>query len=252
MKLTQSADTYEMDHLLTYYECDETGHPTMSMLLSMFSTVSNAHETFLGIDKQTVLSTGGAWVITGYAGSLEKELPHFGEHVVLGTRAVAYNRFFALREFWLRSVDGKILAKAQCQFVFMDLTARKLESIPPQLIKPFHSPEIKRLPRIRRPHDLIENEPTHHVNYRVRFFDIDANHHVNNARYFDWLLAPLGDDFLRQHRVKSFAIQYNHEVRPQQVVTSVFTKQENDGHLTSQHQITIDSKECTKADFEWY
>lgn len=252
MKLKQSADTYEMDHYLTYYECDETGHPTMSMIMSMFSMVSDAHETFLGLNRQTVVSTGGAWVITGYAGHLDQEQPHFGTHVVLGTRALAYNRFFALREFWLRSPAGKVFAKAQCQFVFMDLTTRKIESIPPQLIKPFHSPEVKRLPRIRRPHKLVVATPSQQTDYQVRFFDIDVNHHVNNARYFDWLLAPLGDEFLKTHHVHSFAIQYSHEVRPEEVVTSIYTQQRASGRLTSQHRIMVGATECTTADFEWY
>lgn len=252
MKITQRADTYEMDHLLTYYECDETGHPTMGMLMSMFSMVSDAHSIFLGMDNQTIMATGGAWVITGYAGTLEKEQPHFGDHVVLGTRAVAYNRFFALREFWLRAPEGKVYAKVQCMFVFMDLHARKLEAIPPQLIEPFHSLEINRLPRVRRPHKLLTDASIQQTDYHVRFFDIDVNHHVNNARYFDWLLAPLGDDFLRAHRVRSFAIQYSHEVRPGRVVTSMFTQRDADGQLTSQHRIMVGTEECTTADFEWY
>lgn len=252
MKLTQSTDTYEMDHLLTYYECDETGHPTMSMLMSMFSMVSDAHSIFLGMDNQTIMETGGAWVINGYAGTLTADQPHFGNHVVLGTRAVAYNRFFALREFWLRSTAGKVYAKVQCMFVFMNLTTRKLKTIPPQLIEPFNSPELNRLPRIRRPHKLSADTPSQQADYQVRFFDIDVNHHVNNARYFDWLLAPLGDDFLRHHRVRSFAIQYSHEVRPQQVVRSILTTEEDGGQLTSQHQILVGTTECTKADFVWY
>ena len=42
MELKQETQTYEMPHLLTYYECDETGHPSMSMLLSMISMASEA------------------------------------------------------------------------------------------------------------------------------------------------------------------------------------------------------------------
>lgn len=241
-----------MEHLLTYYECNETGHPTMSMLMSMFSMVSDAHSIFLGMDNQTIMETGGAWVITGYDGTLSEEQPHFGDHVVLGTRAVAYNRFFALREFWLRAPEGQVYAKARSMFVFMDLAARKMEAIPPQLIEPFNSPQKNRLPRIRRPHKLAEEASQQQADYRVRFFDIDVNHHVNNARYFDWLLAPLGDDFLREHRVRSFAIQYSHEVRPAALVTSIVTRQNNDGHSTSQHEIMVGDTKCTTADFEWY
>ena len=33
MELKQEAQTFEMPHLLTYYECDETSRPSLSMIL---------------------------------------------------------------------------------------------------------------------------------------------------------------------------------------------------------------------------
>ena len=41
MELKQEAQTFEMPHLLTYYECDETSHPSLSMILSMISKKYN-------------------------------------------------------------------------------------------------------------------------------------------------------------------------------------------------------------------
>ena len=35
--------------------------------------------------------------------------------------------------------------------------------------------------------------------YRVRFYDIDSNQHVNNAMYFNWIIDVLGYDFLTTH-----------------------------------------------------
>ena len=70
MELKQEKQAYEMPYQLTYYECDDTGHPTMSMMLSMMTMVSDAHCISLGMDTATIQQTGGAWVITEYDGEV--------------------------------------------------------------------------------------------------------------------------------------------------------------------------------------
>lgn len=251
MELRQEPQFFEMQHQLTYYECDESGHPSMSMLLSMFSMVSDAHIIFLGMNTDLIQKTGGAWVVTNYEGTLSKQQPVFGDQVVLGTRALEHNRFFASREFWLRSLSGVEYARVKAMFVFMNLTTRKMESIPEQLIAPFHTKATKRITRLRRPNELTTGQRVE-ANYQVRYFDIDVNHHVNNARYFDWLLAPLEREFLQQHRVAKFAIQYSQEVRPHELVTSIGSYHHNGQPIESEHQIKVGDRVCTTADFSWY
>lgn len=250
MDLQQNKQTYEMPHLLTYYECDDTGHPSLSMVLSMMTMVSDAHSMSLGMDTATVQATGGAWVITAYEGEFTKEQPTFGDTVILGTRALAYNRFFALREFWLTDPDHRIkYAHFRANFVFMNLEKRQLMSIPNELISRFDSPQEKRLPRLARPAELTD--PDKEQEYRVRYFDIDVNHHVNNARYFDWLLDPLGSQFLRTHHLTKMAIKYEHEVREGVTVTSRCQVLDEPNQLTSRHTIVVDGQTCAQAEFHW-
>ena len=251
MNLQQNKQVYEMPHQLAYYECDDTGHPSMSMLLSMMTMVSDAHCISLGMDTATIQQTGGAWVVTEYDGQLSPEQPTFGDQVILGTRAVAYNRFFALREFWMDDVQhANRYLHLRAIFVFMNLQKRRLMSIPPEMITPFNSPEEKRLPRLDRPSAITTTDPAS-CEYRVRYFDIDANHHVNNARYLDWLLDPLGGEFLRNHRPTKLVIKYEHEVQAGATVTSQYQLVDNDQGLHSRHVILVDGQVCATAELTW-
>ena len=251
MKLTQDAQTFEMPHLLTYYECDETGHPSMSMLLSMISMVSDEHSMSLGLGIDEVQTTGGTWVVSGYEGQLNNDQPHFGETIILGTRAVAYNRFFAVREFWVMDKEHQVeYARFKSIFVFMNLKTRRMESIPPALIEPFKSPLVKRIPRLKRPHKLVETVAVVEQEYRVRYFDLDANHHVNNARYFDWLLDPLGREFLQGHQLRSFSLQYLQEVRDGETIKSRVNQPSAD-EATSYHQIARGDQVAARAEIKW-
>lgn len=251
MMLTQTKQVYEIPHTLTYYECTDTGHPSMSMLLSMMTMVSDMHLESMGLDTEAVHKTGGAWVVTGYDGTFSPKQPVYGQQVILGTKAVAYNRFFALREFWMTDREHKQqYVHLQALFVFMNLKKRRLMSIPPQLIEIFGSPLVKKLPRLHQPAAITAaNLPV--LPYRVRYFDIDVNHHVNNARYFDWLLDPLGSRFLRTHQFVKMAIKYIHEVRETMTVTSSCQVQEKSEGVVTRHEIKVEDQVCAQAEIVW-
>ena len=60
---------------------------------------------------------------------------------------------------------------------------------------------------------LIENEKR--VFYaEPRYSDLDANGHVNNTRYADWLCDALGIDMMKKKRIAVFTVDYRHEVLP--------------------------------------
>ena len=56
MELKQSAQEYEIPHQLTYYECDELDHPTLSMVMSMLSVVADEQSNKLGLNREVVQS----------------------------------------------------------------------------------------------------------------------------------------------------------------------------------------------------
>ena len=250
VELTQNANCYEVQHQLMYYECTDSGHPSMSMMLSMMTMVSDAHSIFVGLDRKTVEQSGGAWVVIGYEGKLADQQPSFGDQVILGTRAIAYNRFFALREFWMTDLNHEHeYVHLKAMFVMMNLKKRRLMRIPAELITPFVSPVENRLPRLATPTQLGEH--FHSQNYRVRYFDIDINHHVNNARYFDWLMDPLGPSFLRHHYPLSFTIKYESEFKEGTVVESRYRVDQQADQLTTIHEIWSDGELCTAAELTW-
>lgn len=244
---------FEMKHTVTYYECDPTGIVTPGMLINMVVLVSEKQSEALNIGTQVVNDNGGGWVITNYEIDITN-LPKIDEVVVLGTRATSYNRYFAFREFWVRDQDGHEFAHIKGMFVFMDFASRKMARIPAAIIDPYHSVSVKRIPRIANPAVIAADEATDNNQYRVRYFDIDSNHHVNNAHYFDWMLDVLGADFLKTHLLKKMKIKYEREIRYGQMVTSVASKPQVDvptNQLTTKHQIMVDDVITTQADCQW-
>ena len=52
------------------------------------------------------------------------------------------------------------------------------------------------------------------------YADLDVNGHVNNTRYMDLCCNALGVDTLREHCISRFLINFDHEIRPEDTVST--------------------------------
>lgn len=246
--MNKDPQTFEMPHQLTYYEESANGRPTLRALLSLGILVSEHQSSAAHVGEEVTGPRHLGWVVTEYSGHISDHTPQNGEQIVLGCKALAYNRLLGEREFWLRSQEGVEYARFRGLFVMFDIQKRKMVSIPEDLVAPFKMPKMLRLPKIKRPAHFQEEPTTSSRRYQVRFFDIDLNRHVNNAVYSDWMMDPLGADFLMHHRLTDFAIRYEHEVRYGQEITSRFNRIDNS---TTVHQIQVGATQAATAQFRW-
>ncbi|MCC3236776.1 acyl-ACP thioesterase, partial [Pediococcus acidilactici] len=75
------------------------------------------------------------------------------------------------------------------------------------------------------------------------------NHHVNNARYFEWIFNTVNDDILDNYFPKMVNIRYHVEIQPHQMVHSVVEFDRDS--LRSSHQISVGDTLCCEANVEW-
>ena len=206
-----------------------------------------------GVGLATVNQFGGGWVIINYAGNLSVHTAHKEEELRIGTRVESYNKFFIIRDFYVKGPDDQIYAEFKGTFVFMDLVKRKIMTIPQAVIDLFDMDPVRRLPRLPQPGDFERSPEWNQQTYRVRYFDIDMNGHVNNAHYFDWMLDPLGGEFLSHHHLVAMRITFAKEVRMDEIITSsvsIPTPLE-DGRLMTQHLIEVDGEISAKGENYW-
>ncbi|AOW74365.1 acyl-ACP thioesterase [Pediococcus acidilactici] len=237
---------HEEEHLVTYYEGDQTGTMTVSMMVNVMLLVSDNQSQALGVGPEVVDQTGLGWVITQYVMQLRR-LPNVGERIVVGTQAVNHNDYFCQRDFWIKTLDGKKIVETTAMFVLMDRTTRRMRKLLPEIIDPYESDYIKRIVRLPKLQEITGE--TNQQDYAVRYFDIDMNHHVNNARYFEWIFNTVNDDILDNYFPKMVNIRYHVEIQPHQMVHSV-VEFDRDG-LRSSHQISVGDTLCCEANVEW-
>lgn len=239
---------FSEQHEIKFYECDVTGKLTLPMLLNIVIKTSEAQSESLGRGADYVQAQGFGWVITQHDMEITR-LPGTDEVVTVTTQATAYNKYFCYRSFWLHDENGVELVKISSTFVLMDLATRKMTSVAEDIIAPFGCPKITKIQRgvkIEKFSDGLERE------YRVRFTDIDMNQHVNNARYFDWMVDCLDFEFLTTHKPCFVSIRFDKELSYGEMITSHWQVSTTEaGGPLSLHRIQSDTTLCAEANITW-
>lgn len=248
-----TADIFSEKHQILFYETDRTRQVTPGMLVNILMLASQDQSDTLGITSQKIHAQDLGWVVTQHLLTIER-LPRLKEQVVIKTQATAYNHYFCYRDFWLEDLAGHTLAKMHSIFILMDQQKRKITKVPDELVAPYGSDYTAKVERIAEPEKFDAAKTAQSKDYRVRFMDIDANQHVNNVHYFDWIVDSLPEDFLITHQLKQMNIRYKREVHYGELVTSKVDEPitaADSGMLITHHQVSVGQQESCRAQCLW-
>lgn len=232
---------------IAYYDGDITGTLTIPSMLAIVIKVSEEQSEALGRGADFVSSFGLGWVITNYEIQVSR-LPKVGEKIQITTEAISYNKYFCYRNFWIHDEAGEECVLIHATFVLMDKKNRKMSSVLTEIIEPYESEKITKIHRGDKI-EAVENGQSQP--YRVRFFDIDGNQHVNNSIYFNWLLDVLGYDFLSTHQPTFINVKFDKEVEYGHQVDSHYEIKESEGKILTLHEIKIGEQLYCEANMTW-
>ncbi|MCL2008932.1 MAG: thioesterase [Synergistaceae bacterium] len=143
-----------------------------------------------------LIRRGYGWVLLRYQLKVERRLPAMDEAIVIETRHTVNDGFHTLRAFrvFARANEAETLILARTSWVLIDLAAgrpvRALQRLPEVFRDvaddPPIDPEFASIPKLNGP--ALKDAPVlRETDFPVRFHDLDANGHVNNAVYFEWM-----------------------------------------------------------------
>ncbi|MDT2740729.1 acyl-ACP thioesterase domain-containing protein [Enterococcus canintestini] len=237
---------YTRTHEVAYYECDVNQTMTFPAMIGVAIKTSEEQSDTLNRSAEFVHQFGLTWVITNYHFKINR-LPKVGEVIQIATQAMEYNKYFCYRNFWFYDEKGNELLMIESVFVLMDIKNRKMASVPEEIIAPFESEKIKRIKRFPAITKVTNGQS---LPYRVRFYDIDSNQHVNNAMYFNWMIDVLGFDFLTTHVPQAVNIRFDKEVEYGNEVMSHYEIIAEDT-IESRHEIKIGTQLYCEANISW-
>ena len=240
---------FRENHQVKTYECDTQSEMTLPSLINVMVETSGKQSEMLGNSENHMTELGLSWIIIQYHMTLNR-MPKQMETIIIETEAVSYNRFFTYRIFRAYDAEENLLVEVMTTFSIMKMETRKMTQIPADLVAPYEAEEIRTI--IRPPKIEAVGEPTQSIPFRVRYLDIDGNQHVNNSKYFDWMLNTLDRDFHATHQMVDVNIKYEKEVGYGSMINSQMSEEQlEDGTIKTRHEIINNGDICCVANMIW-
>lgn len=193
-----------------YYQCNMFGEITLGALVDVMMTTSGNQEKTLPQVAKYLREANYIWVMT--QNDIEiKKLPRYKERIRVETEAKEYNAFFTYRQFLIQNERGEVLVTVNTTFSLIDYEQRNIVRIPAEVITGYGaSPQQTKPKKVRFAKVLATISAQ--ADYQVEFLDIDANGHVNNTIYLNWLTNALGKAWFDQYRPSHLVIKYEKEL----------------------------------------
>ncbi len=204
---------------------------TIPALAERLQEIAWQHSETREVDVPRLLERGVSWVLSRMRIEVA-ELPTHNQAVTLKTWISAIDRYFYYREFQLTDADtGRSLVRVTSVWGVLDMEKRRIIAIP-DFIRDQTAiyPEFEPLPPASGKLPVLA-DVRFSEQFVARWHDLDANRHVNNTRYVQWLIESLPAEFLDTHTLAQVDIIFRAEATLGQTITSEAGPETPDGFL---------------------
>jgi len=199
---------FDKNFELRYYDMNRYGEASPQTMLTLLEETAAEHchnidYCLYSLEKQNI-----GWVLISGAIDMIR-YPKYKEKISIRTWISNYGLVRGLRENIIYDESGSEIGKAQGTWIFYDISKRKPVPIFDEIkarwgLNPKKSQETE-IEKI----EIIEDEE-HKLEYDVNKSDVDSNKHVNNIKYFNWLIESLPEEFLEKNSLKRINGKFFH------------------------------------------
>ncbi|HTN53671.1 MAG TPA: acyl-ACP thioesterase domain-containing protein [Anaeromyxobacter sp.] len=200
-------ETYREAFAVHSYDADAFGALAVPALCDFLVEAATLHATELGVPLEALRAKGLTWVLARARVDVLAPI-RLGDRVEVETWPSGVERLLARRDFRVRGADGAELARATTGWSVLDLSTRRPVRPETILLDPRFPPG--RLPSVVELSPRLPELPAwdEQRRFQVRYQDIDANLHVNNASYVAWALEAVPRDVWSACRLAGLEVHY--------------------------------------------
>lgn len=190
---------YSFESRVRFSEVDQNGKLMLNRLVDYFQDCCIFHSEDVGLGLSNTEDKNKVWMLLGWQIEINR-LPQYTERIKTFTWPYSFVRIRGGRNFLMEDEAGNLLARADSQWVYMNLETGLPERVTADMGEKFGLGEHMELSldkkKIRIPEDCEELE-----RITVRREHLDTNHHVNNGQYI-MMAADLIPEDLEIHKMK--------------------------------------------------
>ena len=186
---------------------ERAGRHALLGLLDELQTIAGEHADILHFGIKDLNKENDTWVLSKLRVEIDR-WPSKEEKIILQTWPKGIDRLFAVRDFFLKDEQEKIIARAASYWLVIDRVTKRPKKIS-DYFKKFTYPDLS---AIDKPLDKIQalKDAEYSLQIKVTENEIDINGHVNNIWYAHWILNTIPEEIKRP--ITCFEINYLSEV----------------------------------------
>ena len=185
---------------LRYFDMNKYGVASPTTILTLLEETAAEHSHDINYCLYSLERKNIGWVLISGIMDMVR-YPKYKENIHIRTWISKFTLVKGYRENIIYDDSGAIIGKAKGIWVFYDIEKKKPVPIIDEIkVKWGVNPEISRevdLEKIK-----ILNDIEHQLEYDILKSDVDSNKHVNNIRYFHWLIDSIPEEIMDNYFLK--------------------------------------------------
>lgn len=221
---------YSFMSRIRYSECDNEKTLSVPALINYFQDCSTQQSEDIGMGFSYTEPRKCVWVLAAWQVIIHR-MPRLGETVEVGTLPYDFKGFLGLRNFFMKSADGELLAIANSQWTLISTETMKPMK-PTEKMLECYAPEPKLEMdyagrKVAVPEDVERQEP-----FQVLRTHLDSNNHVNNAQFISMASAYLPAD----KKIYQFRAEYKVQAHLGDVIVPMVSVNESQACVSLQNE----------------
>ena len=194
---------------ITSLDVDSNLELKLSSLFKLMQLVASNHVGELKAGHLDLMKYNMLWVVIRMDVKIYRT-PKLEEELLFTTHPGETKSFIFPRFFEIYDNKGNLIIAVSSLWTLIDKTTRKVVLKPDGFVKIKAEENKDDLPAPEK----ISGEASNFVGtHKVRYTDIDLNGHFNNTSYIECILNTHDNSFYQKHRISSFLINYDKEIR---------------------------------------
>jgi len=195
---------------LRYFEMDRHGVVSPTTILTLLEETAAEHcynidYSLYNLERQNI-----GWVLISGAIDMIR-YPGYKESIAIRTWISKYTLLRGYRENLVFDGSGAVIGRAKGIWVFYDIEKKKPIPIFDEIKSRWGSNREVSMDVDEDTIKIINDDEGHQLEYDVRKLDVDSNKHVNNIRYYHWLVESLPDDITNEYVLKKVNAKFYSE-----------------------------------------
>jgi len=204
--MAEMKKSWEDEYSIPFCEIDTKKEVFLPTLWNLMQETAWHHADHLGLSYSVLAEQNYFWALSRLSIRIEG-YPRWGEKIKVKTWLTGMGRLFALRNFSITNLNGKIISTAKSAWLVLDLKSRRPQRIEPTFQHIRHL--FDSLPQAKEPEKLpgpVQSKME--KSFLVHYSDIDMHHHVNNTKYMEWILDSYPLEMHQDYYIHSFQINF--------------------------------------------